>query len=223
MEMQIPIPSLEDGSPDWSIVSRAWWDAVELIQRSEEKGVFAVDMALELRVMGGSDVLMAPQFGNKHGTLSIEPVSTRIVHKEVWEDFKEELAKVWMSYRDFDGSLLLSRVHWAKESPRVVTIDEVGADLFSILFLLHLQVKYDTVEYWHKIYADNMEKFFVIFNSLTEGVSIGKQSLDENEITTKILKVTSTDSSATITLILFSNQNGGGSIPLFENASLCFC
>ena len=138
MEMQIPIPSLEDGSPDWSIVSRAWWDAVELIQRSEEKGVFAVDMALELRVMGGSDVLMAPQFGNKHGTLSIEPVSTRIVHKEVWEDFKEELAKVWMSYRDFDGSLLLSRVHWAKESPRVVTIDEVGASGGSGLVFLFI-------------------------------------------------------------------------------------
>ena len=24
MEMQIPIPSLEDGSPDWTIVSKAW-------------------------------------------------------------------------------------------------------------------------------------------------------------------------------------------------------
>ena len=32
----------------------------------------------ELRVMGGSEVLMAPQFGNKHGTLAIEPVSTRL-------------------------------------------------------------------------------------------------------------------------------------------------
>ena len=114
-----------DGSPDWSIVSRAWWDAVELIEKSEEAGVFAVDMALELRVMGGSQVLMAPQYGNKHGTLAIEPVSTRIVHKEIWEDFKEELAKVWMSYKEFDGSPLLSRVHWAKESPRSVTIDEV--------------------------------------------------------------------------------------------------
>merc|ERR1719167_1982031 len=158
MEMQIPIPSLEDGSPDWSIVSRAWWDAVDLIERSEARGVFACDMALELRVMGGSDVLMAPQFGNKHGTLSIEPVSTRIVHKEVWEDFKDELAKVWMSYKEFDGSPLLSRVHWAKESPRSVTIDEV---------------KYDTVEYWHKIYAENMKEFFAIFDSLTEGVTIG--------------------------------------------------
>ena len=59
-------------------------------------------------------MLMAPQYGNKHGTLAIEPVSTRIVHKEVWEDFKVSLAKVWMSYTDYDGSLLKSRVHWAK-------------------------------------------------------------------------------------------------------------
>ena len=95
-------------------MSRAWWDGVDLIEKSEEAGVFAVDMALELRVMGGSNVLMAPQFGNKHGTLAIEPVSTRIVHKEIWEDFKVELAKIWMNYRDHDGTLLKSRVHWAK-------------------------------------------------------------------------------------------------------------
>ena len=182
MEMQIPIPSLEDGSPDWSIVSRAWWDAVDLIERSEKQGVFACDMALELRVMGGSDVLMAPQFGNKHGTLSIEPVSTRIVHKEVWEDFKDELAKVWMSYKEFDGSPLLSRVHWAKESPRSVTVEQV-VPLFHLIHLPHVQVKYDTVEYWHKIYAENMKQFFAIFDSLTEGVTIGGcQKADKDKI-----------------------------------------
>ena len=57
---------------------------------------------------------MAPQYGNKHGTLAIEPVSTRIVHKEVWEDFKVSLANIWMNYTDYDGSILKSRVHWAK-------------------------------------------------------------------------------------------------------------
>lgn len=47
---------LVDGEPDWSIVSRAWWDAVNLIEKSAANGVFAVDMALELRIMGGSEV-----------------------------------------------------------------------------------------------------------------------------------------------------------------------
>ena len=45
-----------DGEADWNIVSRAWWDAVDLIERSAAKGVFACDMTLELRVMGGSEV-----------------------------------------------------------------------------------------------------------------------------------------------------------------------
>ena len=36
-----------------------------------------------------------------------------------------------------------------------------------------MQVKYDTIEYWHKIYAENMKQFFAIFDSLTEGVTIG--------------------------------------------------
>ena len=65
-------------------------------------------------------MLMAPQYGNKHGTLAIEPVSTRIVHKEVWENFKVSLAKISMSYTDHDGSLLNSRVHWAK----VITLEQ---------------------------------------------------------------------------------------------------
>ena len=115
---------------------------MDLIEKSEEAGVFAVDMALELRVMGGSQVrhfltfltfltstltissqvLMAPQYGNKHGTLAIEPVSTRIVHKEVWEDFKVELAKKWMNYRDHDGTLIKSRVHWAKVDGRSIFV-----------------------------------------------------------------------------------------------------
>ena len=138
-------------------MSRAWWDAVDLIEESEKDGVFAVDMALELRIMGGSDVLMAPQFGNKHGTLAIEPVSTRIVHKEVWEDFKEKLAQVWMSYKDYDGTPLKSRIHWAKESPRSVTIDGT---------------QYETIDYWHQLYAENMSKFFNILDGLNEDVSI---------------------------------------------------
>ena len=52
-----------------------------------------------------------------------------------------------------------------------------------IHLLLHVQVKYDTVEYWHKIYAENMKKFFAIFASLTEGVTIGGcQKADKDKI-----------------------------------------
>ena len=88
------VPFFSDGGPDFSIVSKAWWDAIDLIQQSGNDKIFACDMALELRIMGGSDVTMAPQYGNKHGTLCIEPVSTRMVHKDVWEDFKDELGNI---------------------------------------------------------------------------------------------------------------------------------
>ena len=139
-------------------------------------------MALELRVMGGSQVLMAPQYGNKHGTLAIEPVSTRIVHKEVWEDFKVELAKKWMNYRDHDGTLLKSRVHWAKvaersiflcsliligfiqESPRTVTVE--GREQ-------------ETVQYWHQLYQQNMTEFFDILDKLSPG-KFGIKQLNKN-------------------------------------------
>ena len=114
-------------------------------------------MALELRIMGGSDVTMAAQYGNKHGTLSIEPVSTRMVHQEVWEDFKEELAKVWMSYRDYDGSLLNTRVHWAKENPRSIQVNGT---------------KEDPIKFWQQIYQDRMQEFFDVLNELTNGVTI---------------------------------------------------
>ena len=146
-----------DGSPDFSIVSKAWWDAIDLIEKSANDKIYACDMALELRVMGGSDVTMAPQYGNKHGTLSIEPVSTRMVHKEVWEDFKEELAKVWMSYKDFDGTPLNCRVHWAKESPRSINVDGQ---------------KEDSISYWQNTYKEQMKEFFDVLHGLTDGVEI---------------------------------------------------
>ena len=125
--------------------------------KSESDNVHVCDMALELRIMGGSGVTMAAQNGNKHGTLSIEPVSTRMVHQEVWEDFKDELAKKWMSYRDFDGSLLNTRVHWAKENPRSIQVTEI---------------KKDPIEYWQDVYQDRMKEFFDVLNDLTDGVSI---------------------------------------------------
>jgi hypothetical protein len=47
---------------------------------------------------------------------------------------QEDLAKVWMSYRDHDGSLLNTRIHWAKESPRRVIIGEILIALVSYWF-----------------------------------------------------------------------------------------
>ena len=80
-----------------------------------------------------------------------------MVHKEVFEDFKDQLAKKWMSYKDFDGTPLNTRIHWAKESPRFI---EVNGE------------KYPTMEYVHMNYKDQMTTFFDDLDRLTEGVSI---------------------------------------------------
>ena len=58
------------------------------MQASAEKGNYGCDMTLEMRVMGSSDATLAPYRGNKHGTISIEPVSTSVVPEHIWEDFK---------------------------------------------------------------------------------------------------------------------------------------
>ena len=41
-------------------------------------------------------------------------------------------------------------------------------------YYFNLQETLNTVDYYHQIYATNMEKFFKILSNLTEGVSIGK-------------------------------------------------
>ncbi len=35
-----------------------------------------------------------------------------------------DLAEKWMSYKDHDGTPLNTRIHWAKESPRSITVGE---------------------------------------------------------------------------------------------------
>ena len=38
------------------------------------RGKYGCDMALEMRIIGDSDSTLAPFRGNRHGTVSIEPV-----------------------------------------------------------------------------------------------------------------------------------------------------
>lgn len=120
MEGEIPIPEL-DGRPDWTFVRKVWWDAVDMIQQSATDQKYGCDMTLEMRVMGSSNSTLAPYRNNKFGTISIEPVSTMMVPKEIWEEFKIRLANKWASYRDGDGSPLKVRFHWAKEFPSTIT------------------------------------------------------------------------------------------------------
>ncbi|KAL9099748.1 MAG: hypothetical protein Q9163_004793 [Psora crenata] len=141
MELQIPIPKLGDGSgrPDFSIVQKAWWDCINLVysvaKENEHPPASSIltktinlfrrsathhkrtpmRLTLELRIMGGSDIHMAPQFGNDL-TASIEILSIPDAEYDgEWVAFMQAVCDKWMSYTDSHGARLNVRPHWAKE------------------------------------------------------------------------------------------------------------
>ncbi len=138
MEFQIPIPDLpKSDEPDWSVVQRAWWDVINLVydlanrppprnwrqcilhllgrQPLHDKSRTPMRLTLELRIMGGSSLHMAPQSGNKR-TASIEVLTVPDAHEDgEWEDFMQRVSDKWMSYTDHNNVPLNVRPHWAKE------------------------------------------------------------------------------------------------------------
>ncbi len=116
MEWEIPLPALASDSskPDLSIVQRAWWDIIKLVYEEAEEGRSPLRLTLELRIMGGSDMLMAAQRGNDYGTASIEVLTVPNAVPEQWEAFKQKVVDRWTSY-EANGVKLNTRPHWAKE------------------------------------------------------------------------------------------------------------
>ncbi|HSX03888.1 MAG TPA: hypothetical protein VLG76_04075, partial [Rhabdochlamydiaceae bacterium] len=115
MEIEIPIPLKQDGQPDWTICQKAWWDAIDVIYRNlEETGTVPVNLTLEMRIMGGSEITMAAQRDNSY-TCSIEVLSTMLVPHETWKTIAEKIITCWTSYTDAENKPLACRTHWAKE------------------------------------------------------------------------------------------------------------
>jgi hypothetical protein len=114
MEFEIPIPPRADDhtSADWSICQRAWWDVIRNVY---ERADAPLRVALEMRIVGGSDITMAPQHGNNLGTCSIEILTNETTSHRQWTRFKQDIANLWTSYKDPFGQQLNVRPHWAKE------------------------------------------------------------------------------------------------------------
>jgi hypothetical protein len=72
-------------------------------------------LTLEMRLTGGSEVLLAPQRGNNLGSISIEVLTTTITPPKQWGSFLQQIADKWTGYRDHEGNLLNARPHWAKQ------------------------------------------------------------------------------------------------------------
>ena len=87
-EVNIPIPAGPDGaSPNWEVVKESWQIMMEVSEEFNRDGKYPSDLGLESRLMAGSDLLMAPQHGNRW-TQSIEVSASPLVPRHIWEEFK---------------------------------------------------------------------------------------------------------------------------------------
>jgi hypothetical protein len=65
--------------------------------------------------MADSNIAMAPQYGNRWGTCSIEVLTTPNTDAAEWKAFMQDISNLWMSLRASDNSSLNVRPHWAKQ------------------------------------------------------------------------------------------------------------
>jgi len=138
-ELIVPIPELENGEPDWRILQEVVFDMQQVYNEFIEADLYPMDLAMENRMMAGSDMLMAAQYGNKR-SLAIEIASSPLVPEDLWLDFKNALATKWKNYYDREGNRLKVRPHWAKEFPQVVGDQDI-------------------YEYMREVYADQIPAY----------------------------------------------------------------
>ncbi|KAI5276503.1 hypothetical protein E4T47_00571 [Aureobasidium subglaciale] len=115
MELELPIPpsSTDNSKPDWMTVRKAWRGAVNLVYSSANS---PMRLAMDMRITGDSDIIMAPQRGNSHGTVALEIGSvTDAVTEDEWQAFCQSFVDMLTALAP-EGRL---RPHWGKEWVKV--------------------------------------------------------------------------------------------------------
>jgi hypothetical protein len=119
LEWEIPIPARADdpSKPDWTICQKAWWAVIKVFYDRYNRNRKDIPMRLtvEMRIMGDSEMIMAPQYGNKFGTCAIEVLTLSSTPRDEWKAYLQEITSIWESYTDAQGNPLNIRPHWAKE------------------------------------------------------------------------------------------------------------
>jgi hypothetical protein len=111
---------------DWTITQKAWWDGILLMEENPS----VIRIALEMRIMSGSDILLAPQRGNTLGTTCIEYITTFNTPLDDWVDMCQKISDKWSSYKDpTTGNRLHARPHWAKQWSFLSLPDDKGLPL----------------------------------------------------------------------------------------------
>ncbi|KAF5010614.1 hypothetical protein FDECE_3245 [Fusarium decemcellulare] len=118
LEVEMPLVAKAGAPPgtiDYAPVQQAWWDAILLTYANTED--CPMRMPLEMRIMGGSEVIMAPQRGNSLGTCAIEVLTLKSAAVAgTWQPFAQSVLDKWMAVKDpSTGKRLRTRPHWAKE------------------------------------------------------------------------------------------------------------
>lgn len=111
MELELPIPPspMDKSKPDWTTVRQAWWAVIDLVYCSANS---PMRLAMDMRITGDSDMIMAPQRGNSHGTVAIEIGSvTDTVTEEEWQIFCQAFVDKLAALAPGDRL----RPHWGKE------------------------------------------------------------------------------------------------------------
>ena len=62
--------------------------------------MYPIDVVIEMRLTGHSDLFLAPYYDNAHGTVSIEVCCSPIVPEWLWEQFKADLGAAWQGFND---------------------------------------------------------------------------------------------------------------------------
>lgn len=144
-ECEIPIPSLHDGAlPDFSIVQKAWWLVIDLMEEvSQRDRISPVNICLEMRVMNGSHIILAPQRGNKW-TCSIEVLSLSSTPLGDWIFFCNRLIILWQHLLD-EHKLGDLKPHWAKEHEYLTFFKD--------------SIPYNSCDYLRQVYAKELTEF----------------------------------------------------------------
>ena len=129
-EWEIPIPGMRSNpsKPDYSVVQKAWWCVIKLFYDyfNKDRNNVPMRLPLHMRITGDSNVHIAPQYGNLHGTCSIQILTPNNVKKEEWQAFKQKVTDAWLNLKHCDGKpihpfmnekgeMCYCRPHWAKE------------------------------------------------------------------------------------------------------------
>lgn len=118
IELEIEIPARGDGTPDFTIVQRAWWAGIRAIYAARERGIAPVRVALEMRIIGGSDSCLSTQRGATSGMCSIEVLTNTITPADEWTAFMQEITDAWAAVvNPATGQPLRILPHWAKQWP----------------------------------------------------------------------------------------------------------